>query len=149
MDEQQLKKLKVLKNAHKIHRQRRKGGGQLKKYKNKLHKGSSASLLAKYLGRFCNFVCFASVSPGKVCRSSRGTKTEKKKKKEKSLCRSFVHDDVSTLSLQLGAKSTVMADLVLDEANLVLSNQRGRKDRCPCSARTSALIVTIPIFTLV
>lgn len=56
-----------------------KGGvGELKKYKNKLHKGSSASLLAKYLGRFCNFVCFASVSPGKVCRSFRGTKTEKK-----------------------------------------------------------------------
>lgn len=33
------------------------GGGELKKYKNKLHKGSSASLLAKFLGRFCNFVC--------------------------------------------------------------------------------------------
>lgn len=45
----------------------------------------------------------------------------------KSLCRSFVHDDASTLSLQLGAKSTVMADLVLDEANLSGATEEGGK----------------------
>lgn len=69
---------------HTRYRQRR-GGGELKKYKNKLHKGSSASLLAKYLGRFCNFECFASVSPGKVCRSFRGNKKKKKNKQKISL----------------------------------------------------------------
>lgn len=88
-DEQLLKKLMFFKNAHNIHRQRR-GGKKLKKYKNKLDKGSSASLLAKFLGRFCNFVCFASGSPGKVCRSFQGKKTD-------SLCRSSVHNEVSTL----------------------------------------------------
>lgn len=55
----------VFKNAHNIH-MTKEGGGKLKKYKNKLHKGSSASLRAKFMGRFCNFVCFAGVSPGSL-----------------------------------------------------------------------------------
>lgn len=58
------------------------GGGELKKYKNKLHKGSSASLLAKYLGRFCNFVCVLQVS---VQAKSVVLFGEQKKKKKISL----------------------------------------------------------------
>lgn len=46
---------------------------KLKKYKNKLHKRSSASLLANFLGKFCKvfffFVCAASLCPSKVCHS--------------------------------------------------------------------------------
>lgn len=52
------------------HRKKKKS---LKKYKNKLHKRSSASLLANVLGKFCKFifflffhVCAASLCPNKV-----------------------------------------------------------------------------------
>lgn len=53
-DGQQLKKTTLLKMQQ--HTQTKEQGG-LKKYKNKLHKGSSASSLAKFMGRFCHFVC--------------------------------------------------------------------------------------------
>lgn len=67
-DEQRLKKSDVFKNAHNIHIHT--GEKKLKKYKNKLHKRSSASLLANFLGRFCKiFLCAASLSPSKVCHS--------------------------------------------------------------------------------
>lgn len=56
-----------LKNAHNIHIHTE--GKKLKKYKNKLHKRSSASLLANFLGRFFFSMCAASLSPSKVIRS--------------------------------------------------------------------------------
>lgn len=114
----------VFKNAHNIH-MTKEGGGKLKKYKNKLHKGSSASLRAKFMGRFCNFVCVLQVSVQAVC-SFQGKKTN-------HLHRSFVCYEGSMLSLLIFTVMTYQETGVQDDrlgsssSKFVLSNQRGRK----------------------
>lgn len=131
---------------------------KLKKYKNKLHKRFSPSLLANFLGRFLQdffSVCAASLSPSKVCHSF---------STNLFLCRSlFVHFKVSATGPHLGVKSAQWwhyqetgvqyndcTDLVLDEANFVLSKKRKeKKNDVLFSLRTSALFVSIPIFPLI
>lgn len=146
-DEQLLKKLMFFKNAHNIHRQRR-GEKSLKNTKINYTKDLLRHCLLNFWEDFAIF-CFASGSPGKVCRSFQG--------KKQILFVAFLSTmKCRHLSLHLGVKSTVMTCQetgVHDDrlgswwSKFVLSNRRGRKDWRPCSARTSALIVTIPIFT--
>lgn len=121
------------------------GEKKLKKYKNKLHNRSSASLLAKFMGRFCNF---AGVSPGSLVVLFRGEKNKLSSSLFLSAmkCRRSVFSKVKSTVMTYQETGVQDDRLGSSRSKFVLSNQRGRKNWCPRSARTSALIDTIPIF---